>query len=69
MSREKTLDMKALRRCLRNASVDNNLLSRILQRPRQYVVDRVSGKQPFLMKELLSIADLLNCDICDFFYY
>lgn len=69
MSREKTLDLKLLRRRLRSAQVDETLLSRILGRPSQYVVERLSGKQPFIMNELMSIADLLNCDLLDFFMY
>lgn len=63
------MDLKLLRRRLRVASVDETLLSRILKRPRRYIVERLSGKQPFIMSELMSIADLLNCDILDFFMY
>ena len=66
MSREKTLDLRTLRRYLVRAEVDNKTLTFIIKKPSQYVVDCLSGKKSFTLADLLSIADLLNCEISDF---
>lgn len=66
MSRKKTLDLRTLRRYLTRAEVDNKMLTLIIKKPSQYVVECLSGKKPFTLSDLISIADLLNCEISDF---
>lgn len=65
MSTQKTIDLKALRSRLKRSSVDKKLLTIILRRPSQYIQDRLSGLKPFTYSELLSISDLIGCEIQD----
>lgn len=66
-SRSATFNLPYLKQRLKQASVTEKLLTVILRRPLQYVVDRLAGKKSFTYMELLSIADLLNSDMTDFF--
>ncbi len=65
MSRKNITYLSDLKKKLKRSQVDIYLLTRILRRPRQYIVDRLDGIQHFTLKDLLSIADLIGCDISD----
>ncbi len=65
MSRKKVVDLRKLRDRLRRAHVTSRFLAVVLRTPPQRVEECLNGTTSFTYSQLLSIADLIGCEIPD----